>query len=609
MKKLKTLLSSITEGSLTIWDYTLFLLIAIFCALVFQQFDLIHTAACSYGFSNGHFLDFYDYVGSFEIWASYMPSIYLLFGIWNLPMRILGLATVPNLQLGIVPLMWAKILPCLAYLGCGYLTYQICLAIGMSGKRAKLCMYAMLTCPIGIYGQFIFGQYDSFVLFLSLLAIYFYLKENGLGFVLCFGIAMTFKYTALLLFLPLLFLKEKNVWKIVAACILVCIPFALEYLIYHNSPMFQSWVFGMGGYDGPSTYVFQTGLSIGYVLSGLDYQINLILFVFACVCAWAYFTDIKGKVELAQWAFFLCCLSMFAIFGLCKYHPQWLVLAVPFWVISAFLNRKTKIFMIIDIIFMLFFVAFHVQIIPNNVDQAMFNYGILKYLLPNREIGTELTMADIFSMLSPAITLSFNSAIMFVYAIFKHPKYDIENIQEEPEPMMGWLRTRLVLGVSIFVLPAFLCLSAVFSNPVRTMSTGEYDSFVTDIGHGAEVCQRFLSEGDSISKVKIGVGVQNTVNQGTLNVALRDPETGVVLYDVHYDISGWFDLQLIPIDMGDTAIEKGKYYEIVFALSDFYEGCKFCLVTSHDPGDAIEGEDVYVNKEKQNYWIRMDVYQ
>lgn len=609
MKKIKEILACVTDDSLTIWDYTLFLVIAIFCGITFEHTDLIHTAACSYGFTNGHFLDFYDYVAEFDINPGYMPTVYLLFAIWNLPIRLLGIVHVPTLDLGLIPLMWAKILPCLAFLACGWVTYQICLTMGMTSGRAKLCMYATLTCPIGIYGQFIFGQYDSLMLLCCLLGFLFYLKDKDLWFVVCFAVAVTIKYTALLLFIPLLVLKEKNIWKIAVACVGAMLLFGLEYLAYHGSPAFAENVFGVGNYDGPSGYIFHTGLSIGFTLSGIDYQVNLIIVIFALICAWAYFTKTETMEQLAQWAVFLCCLSLFNIFGLCKYHPQWLVLAVPFWVISAFLNRNTKIFMIVDIAFMLFFVAFHVQMIPNAVDQALMNQGVLKYALPNQAIGTELTMGDLFSSLSPELCLSFNTAIMLVYALFKHPKYCIADIKQDVEPMMGWLRTRLVAGTAIFVVPAFACFAANFSAPELAFSSGGTTMLVSDLSRGGEVSQRFLSESDSISKVKLVVAVQDTVNEGNLNVALRDPETEEVLYADHYDISDWYDGQLISIDMGDTALEEGKFYEIVFVLSDYYADCKFCLAATTQAGNAVAGEEAYLNGERQSYWIRMDIYQ
>ena len=88
--------NAIAEKPLLIWDYVAFAAIAVFCFLVFQQSDLLHTAGCSYGYLNGHFRDFYDYCGTFDIHPAYMPSFYLIFAIWNIPMRLFGVVTFPT---------------------------------------------------------------------------------------------------------------------------------------------------------------------------------------------------------------------------------------------------------------------------------------------------------------------------------------------------------------------------------------------------------------------------------------------------------------------------------------------------------------------------------
>ena len=70
---------NIAEKPLHLWDYLIFLVIALFCFFVFQQTDLVHTTGCSYGYLNGHILDFYDYCAEFDIHPSYLPSTYILF--------------------------------------------------------------------------------------------------------------------------------------------------------------------------------------------------------------------------------------------------------------------------------------------------------------------------------------------------------------------------------------------------------------------------------------------------------------------------------------------------------------------------------------------------
>lgn len=102
--------NAIAEKPLLIWDYVAFATIAVFCFLVFQQSDLLHTAGCSYGYLNGHFRDFYDYCGTFDIHPAYMPSFYLIFAIWNIPMRLFGIVTFPTENLPVIAILWAKAL-------------------------------------------------------------------------------------------------------------------------------------------------------------------------------------------------------------------------------------------------------------------------------------------------------------------------------------------------------------------------------------------------------------------------------------------------------------------------------------------------------------------
>ena len=182
--------NAIAEKPLLIWDYVAFAAIAVFCFLVFQQSDLLHTAGCSYGYLNGHFRDFYDYCGTFDIHPAYMPSFYLIFAIWNIPMRLFGIVTFPTENLPVLAILWAKLLPCLIYVASGVLIYHIAILAGMGSKKSKLCAYACLTMPVAFYAQFIFGQYDIIMTFCVLLGVYYYLKKKDIWFIFWFAIAI-----------------------------------------------------------------------------------------------------------------------------------------------------------------------------------------------------------------------------------------------------------------------------------------------------------------------------------------------------------------------------------------------------------------------------------
>ncbi|MBQ8639988.1 MAG: DUF2029 domain-containing protein [Lachnospiraceae bacterium] len=608
---------SITEGNLKWWDYVLFALVAAVCFFCFQQRDLLHTTGCSVGYLNGHFRDFYDYCGTYDIHPSYMPTVYLLFAVWNIPMKLLGFLTVPTEDITLTATMWSKALPCLVYLLSGYLIYKICMEIGMGRKKSKYCVYACLTMPIAVYDQFIFGQYDIFMTACVLLGLYYYLKKKDIWFIFWFAIAVTFKYTALVIFLPMLLLRQKNVWKVVGSCILLVLPLALEFLLYRSSPGFSSYAFGVGSSgDNPTGYLFSAGIYTGFALSAQEYNVSLIVLAYGLIMGTAYFTRPADDKEQVKWVFYLSCLTFFVLFGLTKWHPQWLLFAVPFWVISSFLHRDTKIFLIIDLLFMVFFVMFIVQMVPDNVDQAMINKGVLGGLV-NGDIGTKLTMEDLLGRLDRSLCLSLISMIMLVYAFFKHPKYCLNDFTALPE-CMGWMRTRFFCGVGFFVIPAFLCLAAALRSPypgyqVKYAGDERVEMAVLD-EIGDQISQRFCSTGTTLEEIHFNVFVNNRINKGHLKLTLKkcaqkEGEEDQILYEEAWMTDSWYDGKRIKCSLGGMAVEEGAYYEVVLEILGARSDMLLSIPYYNENVTGNKEEFAAVDNRKRDYQMVMTVYQ
>lgn len=597
-----------TWNYLCFWDYLIFLILAGICFFSFQQNDLLHTAGCSYGYLNGHILDFYDYCGSYGIHPSYMPSMYLIFAIWNIPMRLLGVVTVPTDQIPLIAVMWAKILPCILYMLSGIVIYAICMEIGMGQKKSKICTYASLTMPIGFYAQFIFGQYDIFMVFCILLGVYFYLKNKDFYFIFWFGIAITFKYSALLIFLPLLLLKTKSEWRIIMGCVGAAIPYAIEFLLYKGSEGFSNYAFGIGSSgDNPTGYIFNADMFTGYQLGHVQFPVSLVIVAFGVICALAYFTRVREKKEQIKWTFYLCCLVCFVLFGMAKWHPQWLLMAVPFWVISAFIHKDTKIFMIIDLIFMLIFTIFNVTMIPNNVDQAMLNYGIFGKLLGG-DIGTKLSMANIIGKLDPMICVSMITMIMLVYGLFKHPKYCVEDFSARVN-CMGWIRVRFVVGVAIFVVPAFMCMYAALTGTKPAYQVTSNDGGVVIEQKDDAVIQQFVSRGTVIDQIQFPISVSGRANQADLRLTLREQKTKKELYSETMNASEWWDGKLVQVFTDDIPVEQEEVYEVIFEVEPREPYTALVLYKDSKMPTNNEKEKAIVNGEEQDYQIQMIVYQ
>lgn len=620
---------NIVEKPLHLWDYLIFLVIALGCFFVFQHTDLVHTTGCSYGYLNGHILDFYDYCAEFDIHPSYLPSTYILFAIWNIPMKLLGVIQVPDLEIPYVALMWSKVLPCLFYLASGFLVYKISMLIGMESRKSKVCAFAFLTMPLGVFIQFIFGQYDAFMMFCVLLGVYYFLKNRLVWFVFWFGWAITFKYTALIFFLPLLLLHWKNIWKIIVSGIGVMAPTLLEFALYLNSPTFRGYAFGIGTQgDTPTNYIFNAGIDTGYYWSAFHYEVSLVILVFGVICGLAYFTTPRSEKEMIKWTFFLECLVVFNIFGLSKWHPQWLLLAVPFWVISAFINKNTKILMIIDIIFMAVYVVFVVQMFPNNVDQDILNQGILASTFSNGVVGNEMMMKDTIGIIGPQIPLSLISTIMLVYGLFKHPKYCLENFNEPTDHCMGWIRTRLIVGILFFVAPAMLSLWAKYNPPYATYDTMEpahaMEGVNLDVNNN-EVTQVIYSEGTEINKIQFKPAVYNTICQANVIVSIKKAGSDEILFQTVLDAAEWYDWEVVTIKTGSVPVENGEYYEVVFRMEPKVGYAPNLLLSAvyaeetDENGNKIPEEKwsvtgdteemAYIGDERQKFALDLIVYQ
>lgn len=63
-------------------------------------------------------------------------------------------------------------------------------------------------------------------------------------------------------------------------CVLLMVPFVLEFFVYRNSPVFQAYVFGFGGnaVSSPTGYIMNAGYYTGFELSTFHYEVSFAVF-------------------------------------------------------------------------------------------------------------------------------------------------------------------------------------------------------------------------------------------------------------------------------------------------------------------------------------------
>ncbi len=611
---LKTLFP-LQEKPLYLIDWIVLLLLMAVLFVSFEMRDLVHTAGCSYGFLDGHIFSFYDYLaewgiaedGSAGLIASYLPSVYVIFALWNLPMKIFGFVPAATAQLGFVPLMWAKVLPCLVFFGCGYVLYRICGLLGMGPRKAKFCMFAFFSSPVCLFGQFAIGQYESFMILFVLLGFYYWLRKKDLQFILFFGIALTFKYTAVLLFFPLLVLREKRILRVLLALVLLTIPAVLEFLVFSGSEGFRAGVFGLGAdaSGSPVGYVtnaaYFTGFSLG---SHLNYGIYLAFVAYLLVAAWAYFTKPEDERKEQDFSLYYLGLSCAALFCFSKWHPHWLMLAVPFWTVSAFRHKNTAIFMALEMLFGVLLVMFSVCQFQRVADEVMLNRGIFKFLLPGGEVGRETGLSEYLGKLDMSVELTILTAMMAVFAVFKHPKYLDENPDAPADRSMGWIRARAVIPMLILLIPTALVLRANIRPSVSPYNEDRAGVFV-ELSEGEEIVQSFTSEGTTLKKLKFPVSVGENSEKTILKIFVTET-SGNVLYEKEISAGSCFEGEFVLLKPG-ISLNPGTEYEVRFVVTQAEPDSSFRLLGMEDPAKGYG--DAVLSGQAQQYHMDLLIYQ
>lgn len=445
-KVIKKILYFIKEN-FSILDWAILGVLICICFLTYQHGDIKHTGGSSIAYLNGHFLDFYEYNKKIFGVNNYLPTTYIIFAIWNIPLRLFRIIAEPTMNVTVFVRMWYKLGTAVFYFASAYLIYKICLYKKVSVRNSVLAAFIFISNPIAVYSEFIFGQYDIFTVFFMLLGYYYYVQNKNTKFILSFAVALTCKYFSLLIFVPLLLLREKNVWKIIRGMCGVVSIFVLETLIYIPSTAFRDGVFGFSA----TGYVFNLSLDNGFT------KTSIVMVAWVLLCAYAYFKECKDELEEFQWGIYLSSIVMFICFGLSFWHPQWLLLAIPFWVLGMFFHQKPDIYMLLDCIMMLLFVALATGVWRNQCDQNLMVGGVFSKYVANY-VGTNCSMADLFHLSDNNMIFSMLVSIMLVYVVFLHPSKMCKPEEVTVGLHKGILRLRYVGGILFFVIPSFVCL-------------------------------------------------------------------------------------------------------------------------------------------------------
>lgn len=244
--KMSEIIKRITPDNISFFNFLSYIIILAICYFLFQHGDLFHTSSSSYAYLNGHFSDFYDYNANYVGRNDYLPLIYIIFAIWNIPLKIFGLmhdvASI-GIPINAIELLWTKFLLVIFFSATIFVIYKIGKVISSESQKAKYIAIIFATSPIAIFSVFIFGGYDIIGILFTMIGFYYYIQKKYYKFCIAFSLAISIKFFPLIIFIPLLLLAEKRIIHIIKYGAIAISATLLQIAFYFNDVSFRNSYF------------------------------------------------------------------------------------------------------------------------------------------------------------------------------------------------------------------------------------------------------------------------------------------------------------------------------------------------------------------------------
>lgn len=388
-------------------------------------------------FFTGKFIQFYHSM----TWA-YGFSIYAIYALWSIPVWIICKIGSISVEMEALPnVLWYKALLIVFAIWSVYLVGKIAGELYSNIIHEVQLQY--ITSFFFVYPIFAIAQCDIIGLCFVLLGIYYYIKEKNVLFVLCFALAITMKYFAILAFLPLLLFRFRKIGKF-AGILVAGVFLAVMSVILTGESSAGSEAMGNTEY-----FVNRHIQRFAEVkIDAGDHRVfGLFALAFSAVCIVAYVLpnrDTEKNKEYAIWLAFAGYLCFFLFYSSSIY---WFVLLAPFLILLSYMKQGyTKICLLLEALYGVM-VAFDSM----NKEGVFLGGKTFQYLLIKREMLNNhlFSIMRYFIQTYIPIIISISCAAVVGILVLAFPgRKDIpveEGIETEMR-IVTWLRIGIIYG-------------------------------------------------------------------------------------------------------------------------------------------------------------------
>jgi hypothetical protein len=494
---------------------------AIFMALTFSQGDLAHTVYSSYAVLQGHIVDFYDFNQPLLVGNDYLILLYALFAIWMAPVYLLGLATPQEqfnlLALNSVELTWAKFGLVTLILFAAKTIDRISrffIAEDLETKASSMFIWS----PFALFAAVFMGQYDLIGLTLALLGYLYWLENRTSRFLVLFALALSFKYLALFIFLPLVLLRAKNLLQAAAWLAIAISPAAIQILAFQGNEAFRDNFLRQ-----PSKLLIGDG-----DLTPIQIVLRVLALCAAlAICIWLVnkkFDSNRQEFEFSLTAI-LASLTLLLVF--IRWNPQWIIFVTPFWALVQARSNQKRLLGLIESIGFLGLIFMIANIWKNNLDDSMIARGPAASFFPNHNLRLdELFLGDFLVVGIAAVYVAIIAPLVARLLEIRH--LDLKLGTQKVEKFIPKIVTSKAISIFVFAFFTVVCFLTPSSiavalsdqtqiNNLQRLDEPRFHSELLTLQPGELITQNLEAELPELA----AVGFDVYTGGQTLNVKLR----------------------------------------------------------------------------------------
>ena len=383
--------------------------------------------------------------------GSYDFLFYIIFAIWDFPLWCFEKITGVSFLSTYVTRLYAKGIVLFFAIISGCLVKKIIESIDAGkGKRG---LFYFLFSPLLLCVTVVIGGYDIIAVFFTLLGIWFYMEEREIPFIISFAIASVCKMFALLVFVPLVLIKQKNVLKVIAQMLggtsIIIASKVITIIgginrISETSMLAHANLINFKMFSKAFSFIQMGKVPLFFALT----------FIFWWMC-WK--KKAATKIEIIYIA--LISMSIFVVFV--DIQPYWIVLLVPYVAIIMAINTANIVNnFILEMIFSIGFLVYIIGLYPwvfglrlvnkmfGVAEGNFFKYEICGVNLMVKYISefSGILMDNVYSLFACCFVIGLG---LFLYE--NRPKVLQSASQEKVEInwCLDWIRVGVGIGVML----------------------------------------------------------------------------------------------------------------------------------------------------------------